>query len=227
MKILTLALLILSTNAGHISMSFRGLDANYTFTPYAISALRESIACRIGLNHSLVTLKSITIRNTTFEFDVNDEVNSYFRVMPYNCHFLNSVHWDNNPTRISQSLLRELKDDIEVTFKLEFPGDAKKAYGANIMSFLATSVNEYYANILENDYMLFYTGSIPELIRQNVHYGVFNESDKTILLYMFFIQIALVCIGNVVMNKMKKRVPPLSPAAFRNRDYDPVYVVIK
>ncbi len=224
MKILALlATIILSTNAGHISMTFRGLDENYTFTPYAISALRESIACRIGLNHSLVTLNSITIRNRTFEFNINDEVNSYFRVIPYNCHLLNSVHWDINPERISQSLLNELKDEIEITFKLEFPGDAKKAYRANIMSFLATAVNEYYANILENDYILFYTGSIPELILQNRHY---NELDQNILIYMLFVQIAIVIIGNLIMNKLKKRVLPLSPAAFRNRAYDSVYVVV-
>jgi hypothetical protein len=231
MKILTLLTTLIiavnAVNAGHISMSFRGLDEKYTFTPYAISTLRESIACRAGLNHSLVVLNSITIRNRTFEFDVNDEVNSYSRVMPYNCYFLNSVHWDNHPIRISQNLLQELKDDIEVTFKIEFPGDAKKAYGANIMSFLATAVNEYYANILENDYMLFYTGSMPELIRHNVHHGVFNESDHNILMYMFLVQIALVFIGNMVLNKLKKRVPPLSPAAFRNKAYDPVYVVVK
>ena len=203
-----LALMIVGAQAGHISMTFRGLDANYTFTTNAISTLREIIACRAGLNHSMVLLDSITIKNMTLEFDVNDEVNGPVRLIPYNCYFLNSAHWDMNPSRINRSLLKELKDDIEVTFKLQFPGNSEKAYGANIIPFLATSVNEYYAEILENNYMAFYAGSIPELIRDHQHLGIFKEYDQLILFYMFIVQIALVFIGNIILNKLKKTVPP-------------------
>ncbi len=224
MKFLSIiALIVGGVQAGHISMTFRGLDSNYTFTPFAISALRETIACRAGLNHSTVILDSITIRNRTYELDPNHEVNSNFRIMPYNCHFLNSIHWDVQPSRINRSLLKELKEDVEVTFKFQFPGDAKKAYGANIMPFLASAVNEYYAEILENDYMAFYAGSIPELIHQHAPLGLFKESDKMILFYMFVVQLGLVIIGNIVLKKLKKRVPPLSPAAVG----ETVYIVIK
>lgn len=215
-------------NAGHISMTFRGLDENYTFTSFAVSALRESIACRTGLNHSVVLLNSITIRNRTFEFNVNDEVNGPGRLIPYNCHFLNSAHWNTNPLSISRSLMNELKKDIEVTFTLQFPGASEKAYGANIIPFLATSVNEYYADILENDYMAFYAGSIPELIRDYQHLGIFKESDQWILFYMFIVQIALVFIGNIVLNKLKKTVPPprgnWSPIRGTS---EPIHIIIK
>ncbi len=228
MKILTLfALIIGSVNAGHISMTFRGLDANYTFTPFAVSTLREIVACRAGLNHSVVLLESIKIKNTTFEFKTDDEVNAPNKLLQYNCHFLNQVHWTQNPAHISRTLLKELLDEVEVTFKLEFPGASEKAYGANIIPFLATSINEYYADILANDYMAFYAGSIPELIRHNNMHGLFKESDQIILFYMFIVQIGLVFIGNIVLNKLKRKVPPLSPAAFRGQNYDPVYVIVK
>ena len=222
------ALIIGLANAGHISMTFRGLDSNYTFTPFAISTLREIVACRAGLNHSVVQLDSIIIGNRTFEFNTNDDVNAPRRLLPYNCRFLNEVHWAHNPAHINPNLLKELKDDIEVTFKLQFPGASEKAYGANIIPFLSATVNEYYADILENDYMAFYAGSIPELIRHQQTLGLFKESDQIVLFYMFIVQIGLVFIGNMVLNKLKRRVPPLSSAAFRGSSYnDPVYIIVK
>lgn len=211
-------------SAGHISMTFRGLDANYTFTPFAMQILRESVACRIGFNQTVVFLDSITIRNRTFEFGSDDEINKPNN-LPYNCYFINMGHWSSNPSKINRNLLKELKDELEVTFKLSFPGSSKKAYGINIIPFLSTSINEYYSDILVNDYMAFYVGSIPELIHQQHTIGLFKDSDHWILLYMFMAQFALIVIGNIILNKLKKRIP--NPRFAGLSKQDPIYVIIK
>ncbi len=217
-------LILLPLIAGdQIDITFRGLDIKYAFTTNAISTLRETISCRVGINHSEVLLNSIKVGNQSLEFGPNDDVNIAPMSHPYNCHLINTVHWDSPKLNIYGKLLSELKEDIQVTFRMSFTGDFKRAYGTNIIPFLATSIDEYYGDILANDYMAFYISSNPEIVhRPNNFQKMFHGQDSSFLLYMCLGQLGLVLIANCILNRLKKRVIPLRAV---NNNYEKIYII--
>jgi hypothetical protein len=209
MKTIALLTILTAVSADQYKIAFRGLDEKYALTKNAISALREIISCRANVPHQSVTLSTITIRNTTWIVPQNDEVNIEPQAYPRNCHLTNTIHWDTFHQPGISHLMRSLHDEPLLEYTLDIPVHPSRAFGSNIISFLATSINEKYADILVSDYMAFYAGSKPEMIQR--HPGHIDE--YRMLFYMFIVQVLILIIGNILMRRARHTVLPLSNAA--------------
>lgn len=205
-------LALTSVSAEQYTISFRGLDEKYALTKNAISALREIIACRANVPHQTVILSAVTIKNTTWIVPKNDEVNTEPQAYPRNCHLTNTIHWDTYHQPGVTQLMRSLYDEPLIEYTLDLPVSPSRAFGANIISFLATSIDEKYADILTSDYISFYAGSKPEMIQRHPGH-LFGADEYRILFYMFAVQICILIIGNILMRRARKTVLPLSKAA--------------
>jgi hypothetical protein len=191
------------------TISFRGLDPQYALSRTGINALREIISCRAAVPHTHVRLEAITILNETLPVQPDHEGNLANMSYYSNCKLINTLHWDMKEP-VNSRLRAELLAEDPVHFHLSLPVNEKRAYGANIINFLATSINEQYADMLVSDYMSFFVGPGPAAAKNHFPFaGEIGQNEYNILMYMFMIQIILIIIGNYILSCAKTVKIPL------------------
>jgi hypothetical protein len=191
------------------TISFRGLDPHYALSSTGINALREIISCRAAVPHAEVRLEAITILNETLPVQPDHEGNLANMSYYSNCKLINTLHWDMKEP-INSRLKAELLAEEPVHFHLSLPIPEKRAYGANIINFLITSINEHYADLLVSDYMAFFVGpGTPAVVNHIPFAGIFGQNEYNILMYMFILQIIIIIAGNYILSCAKSVKIPL------------------
>jgi hypothetical protein len=208
------------TTADTFTMTFKGLDLNYAFRPMSISTLRAAIACRAQIQHSSVIIESATYKNTTWYFGETHEVNLMPEINPWMCNVINSVHWDSTREPNATRLLRELSDSDPINFYITIPVSASKATGTNVLTYLVTSVDEYYGDILASDFMSFVKGYISEQYDKKIHDKKMTDNIYNLMAIIIIGELIVVVFGNWIMNKIRY---PTTKMQYQDR----IQVIIK
>ncbi len=201
------------------TMTFKGLDLNYAFRPMSISTLRAAIACRAHISHSSVIIESADYKNSTWYFGETHEVNLMPEINPWMCNVINSVHWDSIREPNATRLLRELSDSDPINFHITIPVSASKATGTNVLSYLVTSVDEYYGDILASDFMSFVKGYTPDPYKFNKK---MTDNIYNLMAIIIIGELIVVICGNWIMNKIRYPTTKL-----QQQQQDKIHVIIK
>lgn len=219
-QVISFIILISSAFADTFSISFKGLDLNYAFRPMSISTLRSTIACRAKIPHSSVIVDFVNYKNNTWYFGESHEVNLVGEVNPSNCNLINSIQWEATREPNATRLLRELAADDPLHFTITIPVSATKTVGTNVLSYLVTSVDEYYGDILASDYMAFVKGYTPDPYKFSKK---ITNNIYTLMGIIIFGELVVIAIANWIMNKIRHPVAKLNT----DKIQDKIQVLIK
>ena len=200
LAILIAAVTTSSVFAETFTITFKGLDLNYAIRPMSINVLRASIACRAQISHSSVIIESVDYKNNTWYFGETHEVNQIPEINPWMCNVINTVQWESARETNATRLLRELAASEPFNFHISIPVSATKALGTNLLSYLVTSVDEYYGDILASDFMSFIKGYTPDPYK---FHKKITDNIYHLMAFIVVSEIIVIIFGNWIMNKIR------------------------
>jgi hypothetical protein len=154
----TLIVLGLLAAAQAISIEFRGLEERYVVQPESLYYVRRAYSCHFGIPVAAVHIGAASHFGQTSR--VPEYINAYVAPRDIPCDILAATHWDRGAaTRSADHYLRLYRllaeeEPITLTVELLGPIGHVRPYELNMLPFLASAVDERYADIL---------GSNPEL----------------------------------------------------------------
>jgi hypothetical protein len=163
--LIVLALLALAQAA--INIDFRGLDERYMVQPESLYYVRRAYSCHLDLPVAAVHIATVSRFGAVNR--VPEYINAYTAPRDIPCDILAATHWDKplinyQPVRHYLHLYRLLAEEEPTTLTVELLGPVGhvRPYELNMLPFLASSVDENYADILTSNPELFVEiGALP------------------------------------------------------------------
>jgi hypothetical protein len=192
---------------GAINIDFRGLDERYMVQPESLYYVRRAYSCHLGIPVAAVHIATAARYGVTNR--VPEYINAYEAPRDIPCDILAATHWDKplinyQPINHYLRLYRLLGEEEPITLTVELLGPVghMRPYELNMLPFLASSVDENYADILTSN---------PELF---VEIGALPTAQRPVLMRllqgtdMYLVTAAVVvlhCIGGGCLLWMARR----------------------
>ena len=202
--LIVLSLLVVTQAA--ITIDFRGLEERYVVQPESLYYVRRAYSCHFGIPVAAVHIAAASHYGQASL--VPEYINAYVAPRDIPCDILASTHWDHGSGSASVDhylrLYRLLSEEepISLTVELLGPIGHVRPYELNMLPFLASAVDERYADILSSNPELFVeVGGLPTAQRP-VLMRLLQGTD------MYLIAAAVVvlhCIGGGCLFWMARR----------------------
>ena len=189
-----------------IRIDFRGLEERYVVQAESLYYVRRAYSCHFGIPVAAIHIATASHMGQTSE--VPEYINAYTAPRDIPCDILAGTHWDKSTTHqpISHylTLYRLLSEEEPITLTVELLGPIGyvRPYELNMLPFLASAVDEQYADILTSNPELFVEiGALPSAQRP-VLMRLLQGTD----MYLVAAAVAaLHCIGGFCLLWMARR----------------------
>lgn len=201
-----IVLSLLAAAQAAITIDFRGLEERYVVQPESLYYVRRAYSCHFGIPVAAVHIAAASHYGQVSR--VPEYINAYSAPRDIPCDILAATHWDRSAATKSidhyLQLYRLLAEEEPITLSIELLGPIGhiRPYELNMLPFLASSVDERYADIL---------GSNPELF---VEIGGLPAAQRPVLMRllqgtdMYLVAAAVMaihCVGGGCLLWMARR----------------------
>ena len=201
----SLIVAILLGLAQAIRIDFRGLEERYVVQAESLYYVRRAYSCHFGIPVAAVHIARASHLGQTNE--VPEYINAYVAPRDIPCDILASTHWDKSGSVSADhylNLYRLLADEEPITLTVELLGPIGlvRPYELNMLPFLASAVDERYADILTSNPELFVETSGLPVAQRPVLMRLLQGTD------MYLVAAAVVvlhCIGGGCLFWMARR----------------------